>query len=257
MTDPAPLRQAARAILDAAIAAGNARRLTHEALERLDLGRFRRVVVVGGGKASGAMALAVEDVLGDRVTAGLVAVKEAATGADAADPRGRSRTSAPRRARADGGRGDRAAGGDGGARRPRALPRLGRGLGAPAGAGHGGDPRREAGGDAPPAGGRRDDQRAERGAQAPLAAQGGPARPRGSAGAGRGAAPLGRPRRPARRDRLGPHGARSHDLHRRPRGARRLRAAGPCSRVGAPSPGSGRGGTVAETPKPGDPSSSA
>jgi hydroxypyruvate reductase len=81
VTDPAPLRQAARAILDAAIAAGDARRLTREALERLDLARFRQVVVVGGGKASGAMALAVEDVLGDRVTAGLVAVKEAATAA--------------------------------------------------------------------------------------------------------------------------------------------------------------------------------
>jgi hydroxypyruvate reductase len=81
VTDPGPLRQAARAILDAAIAAGDARRLTREALQRLDLARFRRVVVVGGGKASGTMALAVEEVLGDRVSAGLVAVKEATTGA--------------------------------------------------------------------------------------------------------------------------------------------------------------------------------
>jgi hydroxypyruvate reductase len=81
VTDPAPLRQAARAILDAAIAAGDARRLTREALERLDLARFRQVVVVGGGKASGTMALAVEDVLGDRVAGGLVAAKEATTAA--------------------------------------------------------------------------------------------------------------------------------------------------------------------------------
>jgi hydroxypyruvate reductase len=81
VTDPGPLRQAARAILDAAIAAGDARRLTREALQRMDLARFRRVVVVGGGKASGTMALAVEEVLGDRVSAGLVAVKEATTGA--------------------------------------------------------------------------------------------------------------------------------------------------------------------------------
>jgi hydroxypyruvate reductase len=87
VTDPAPLRQAARAILDAAIAAGDARRLTREALERLDLTRFRGVVVVGGGKASGTMALAVEEVLGDRVIGGLVAVKE-------------SMTAAPRRIRA-------------------------------------------------------------------------------------------------------------------------------------------------------------
>jgi hydroxypyruvate reductase len=81
VTDPGPLRQAARAILDAAIAAGDARQLTREALQRMDLARFRRVVVVGGGKASGTMALAVEEVLGDRVSAGLVAVKEATTGA--------------------------------------------------------------------------------------------------------------------------------------------------------------------------------
>jgi hydroxypyruvate reductase len=81
VTDPAPLRQAARAILDAAITAGDARRLTLDALARLDLARFRRVVVVGGGKASGTMALAVEEALGDRVADGLVAVKEAATAA--------------------------------------------------------------------------------------------------------------------------------------------------------------------------------
>jgi hydroxypyruvate reductase len=80
-SDPAPLRQAARAILDAAIAAGDARRLTREALQRLDLASFRRIVVVGGGKASGTMALAVEEVLGERVTGGLVAVKEAMTAA--------------------------------------------------------------------------------------------------------------------------------------------------------------------------------
>ncbi len=76
MPDPGPLRRAARAILDAAIAAGDARRLTADALARLDLERFPRVVVVGAGKASGAMALAAEERLGDRVSGGLVAVKE-------------------------------------------------------------------------------------------------------------------------------------------------------------------------------------
>ena len=42
--------------------------------ERIDLGGFFRVFVVGGGKASGAMAEAVEEILGDRITGGLVSV---------------------------------------------------------------------------------------------------------------------------------------------------------------------------------------
>jgi glycerate 2-kinase len=83
----AALRAAARAILDAAIAAGDARQLTRQALDRsgprlavagagFDLDRLRRIVVVGAGKASGQMAEAVEAWLGDRVSEGLVAVKE-------------------------------------------------------------------------------------------------------------------------------------------------------------------------------------
>lgn len=40
-----------------------------------DLARFRRVWVVGAGKASGPMAAAVEDLLGDRVAGGHVTVK--------------------------------------------------------------------------------------------------------------------------------------------------------------------------------------
>ncbi len=88
MTEGAELRRAARAILDAAIAAGDARRLTGRALRlegsrltvggrAFDLARLRRIVVVGAGKASAEMATAVEDVLGERVTAGLVVVKDA------------------------------------------------------------------------------------------------------------------------------------------------------------------------------------
>ena len=88
MGDLGRLRAAARAILDAAIAAGDARRLTREALapsrgpltvgnRAIDLARVRRVLVVGAGKASGAMAEAAEEVLGDRVAGGLVAVKAA------------------------------------------------------------------------------------------------------------------------------------------------------------------------------------
>ena len=40
-----------------------------------DLGRYRNIYVIGGGKAGGSMAQAVEEVLGQRVTAGLVNVK--------------------------------------------------------------------------------------------------------------------------------------------------------------------------------------
>jgi len=40
-----------------------------------DLGRYRHIYVIGGGKASGSMAQAIEDILGQRVTDGLVNVK--------------------------------------------------------------------------------------------------------------------------------------------------------------------------------------
>jgi len=40
-----------------------------------DLGRYRHIYVIGAGKASGSMAQAVEDILGQRVTDGLVNVK--------------------------------------------------------------------------------------------------------------------------------------------------------------------------------------
>lgn len=87
--DITALRAAARSILDAAIAAGDARRLTRAALARegrwlrvagraFDLERVRRVIVVGAGKAGGAMALAVEEALAGHAAEGLVAVKDAA-----------------------------------------------------------------------------------------------------------------------------------------------------------------------------------
>ncbi len=87
MADLAELRRAARRILDAAIAAGNASRLTRQAFARegsrlrvgdraLDLARVRRVIVVGAGKASGTMAEAAEAVLDGVPLEGLVAVKE-------------------------------------------------------------------------------------------------------------------------------------------------------------------------------------
>ena len=87
MADLAELRRSARRILDAGIAAGDADALTRRALRRegstlrvadraFDLSRIRRVVVVGAGKASGAMAEAAEAVLEGVPLEGLVAVKE-------------------------------------------------------------------------------------------------------------------------------------------------------------------------------------
>ena len=62
--------------------------------QRYDLRRFRRVLVVGAGKAGAPMAQAVEAVLGDRIDAGLVVVKTGHGGptqrieiAEAAHPR--------------------------------------------------------------------------------------------------------------------------------------------------------------------------
>jgi hydroxypyruvate reductase len=87
VADLAALRRAARRILDAAVAAGDADRLTRQALLRegsrlrvggraIELGRVRRIVVVGAGKASGTMTQAVEAVLDGLPIEGLVAVKE-------------------------------------------------------------------------------------------------------------------------------------------------------------------------------------
>jgi glycerate 2-kinase len=87
VADLAGLRRAARRILDAAIAAGDAGRLTRQALVRegmrlrageraFDLSGIRRVVIVGAGKASGTMAEAAEGVLEGVAVEGLVAVKE-------------------------------------------------------------------------------------------------------------------------------------------------------------------------------------
>jgi hydroxypyruvate reductase len=87
LADLAQLRRAARQILDAAIAAGEAGRLTRRALVRdgarlhvggrtFDLGGIRRVVVVGAGKASETMAAAAEVALDGIPVEGLVAVKD-------------------------------------------------------------------------------------------------------------------------------------------------------------------------------------
>ena len=71
-------REAAQAIWQAALAAADVRPLVHRAMERLsvDLAPTGRVLVLGAGKASGAMAAAVETLLGDRVEDGFVVVKD-------------------------------------------------------------------------------------------------------------------------------------------------------------------------------------
>ena len=69
-------REAALAIWRAALGAADVRPLVQRALRRLDLGPTARVLVLGAGKASGAMAAAVEEELGDRVADGFVVVKD-------------------------------------------------------------------------------------------------------------------------------------------------------------------------------------
>ena len=74
-------REAARAIWDAALAAGDVRVLVDQALQR-EAGRLagaNRILVLGCGKASAAMARGAEDVLGDRVGGGFVVVKDGYT----------------------------------------------------------------------------------------------------------------------------------------------------------------------------------
>ena len=74
------------ALLDAALQAVEAGQAVRRVLRRdgdklwvngraYDLAHYRRVLVVGAGKATAAMAQAVEEVLGERLTSGVVAVK--------------------------------------------------------------------------------------------------------------------------------------------------------------------------------------
>src|SRR2546426_2200253 len=67
-------REAARAILQAALEAGDVVPLVRSHLP--SGGTTGRVLVLGCGKASGAMAAAAEEVLGDRVAGGFVVVKD-------------------------------------------------------------------------------------------------------------------------------------------------------------------------------------
>ena len=73
------LGESARSIFDAALVAGDVRPLVARALAGIAAPSRGRVLVVGAGKASGAMAAAVEEAWGDRVTGGVVAVKDGYT----------------------------------------------------------------------------------------------------------------------------------------------------------------------------------
>jgi len=74
------LRRDARAILMAALAAADPSSAVDTTLRARDeLERFRRIFVVGAGKASGTMAVAVEQLLSGRITAGCVNVKDGDT----------------------------------------------------------------------------------------------------------------------------------------------------------------------------------
>jgi len=71
------LKKHARAIFKAALAAADPTAAVVQALERRrDLDRYDRIFVVGGGKAAGTMARAAEKVLGNRIAAGCINVKD-------------------------------------------------------------------------------------------------------------------------------------------------------------------------------------
>jgi len=69
------LRRQALSIFRAALAAADPVGAVVRYLKKRDFSRFRHIYVVGTGKAGASMALAVERVLGRRITAGLVNVK--------------------------------------------------------------------------------------------------------------------------------------------------------------------------------------
>src|ERR1700690_4178996 len=69
------LRRQALSIFRAALAAADPGDAVLHHLRSRDFSRFRHIYVVGAGKAGASMALAVERVLGRRITAGLVNVK--------------------------------------------------------------------------------------------------------------------------------------------------------------------------------------
>src|ERR1039458_6016177 len=72
----AVLRRHALSIFRAALAAADPANAVTRHLKRLDLAPFRNVYVLGAGKAGVSMAQAAERVLGRRIAAGFVNVKD-------------------------------------------------------------------------------------------------------------------------------------------------------------------------------------
>src|SRR5437588_4178811 len=70
------LRRQALAIFKAALAAADPADAVARHLQRRNCGRYRNIYVIGAGKAGASMAQATERVLGSRITAGLVNVKD-------------------------------------------------------------------------------------------------------------------------------------------------------------------------------------
>lgn len=70
------LRRHALSIFRAAVEAADPRRTVRAALEKQDLSRYRRIFVVGAGKASAAMAQAAEQALGKRIHGGWINTKD-------------------------------------------------------------------------------------------------------------------------------------------------------------------------------------
>jgi hypothetical protein len=100
------LLESSRSIFDAALAAGDVRPLVARALAGMAKPAHGRVLVVGAGKASGAMAAAVEEAWGDRSAEGVVAGKDGRIGCTSRGPAARSGASRARRTRSGGGAGD-------------------------------------------------------------------------------------------------------------------------------------------------------
>jgi glycerate 2-kinase len=72
-------RQHALSIFEAALDAADPAAAVRARLERLNLERYKRIFVIGAGKAAAAMAKAAEKTLGSRITAGLINVKDGHT----------------------------------------------------------------------------------------------------------------------------------------------------------------------------------
>jgi glycerate 2-kinase len=83
-------RKAALLLLESAVSAVDPRKLLRSRVKlhkntlkiddlQLNLEDYRRIIVVGGGKASGAMAESLEEILGPRIDAGLINIPEGST----------------------------------------------------------------------------------------------------------------------------------------------------------------------------------